>query len=567
MRAALCLLLVAALGAVAQPQSFRSRSTGGLILDDLDLWMSSVLGMGIMPDRLVEVEGSRIYTGLSNLLDGEDTALDGDSTGETGFLIGGSTDLVATDMALGGYGEFYDQRIFETIEIPGPGPDPLVTGEGAAEGTWSEYADTDGDGTYDSRHTMYRSEEGWTDSTQTGFTLAGGWTPDGVSQVGLGLGYFKDKVELTPSQLNYSTEVSDSNLVEGIETYTLSEDSEGSELREGGGFGAALSGSFRMAEGVTGGAMFTFISHSVSLENTMAASGSWDSLPSEPEVYDQMTASQSWSYGADLGGSTFGGGAEIRWDLDDTWKMDIVGGYRTMGLDGTSDDYSMSMDTLYQESFGSLLQTTQVDGSSTGSVEVDNSETTARGGLRISASPTDRLDLALGGFFSSHTTSDESIVASSTEIVETFDDGDQEAADPDDYTATSTMSTTEMEKTTLETTGIHFPAAVEFAVLPRLRARLGASPGFVWEKETESTSLLSASPVQTHIVYGDGTEQEFTEDPWVTSDGTLVTTEDSRTEIPFHYGLGFRAAENLTVDLMGISDRMNQWRVSATLLF
>ncbi len=567
MRISLCVLLVAALGAVAQPQSFRYRSTGGLILDDLDLWMSSVLGMGIMPDRLLEVEGSRVYTGLSNLLDGEDTALDEDSTGETGFLIGGSTDLVSPSAAMGGYGEFYDQRIFETIEIPGPGPDPLVTGDGVAEGTWSEYADTDGDGAYDSRHTVYRREEGWTDSTRTGFTLAGGWTPDGETQVGLGLGYFSDKVVDTPSQLNYSQQVSDSNLVEGMETFTLSEDSEGSETIEGGGFGGALSGSFRMAEDITGGAMFTFITHSASLESSMSASGSWDSLPAEPDVYDQLTASQSWNYGADLSGNTFGGGAEIRWDLDEIWKMDLVGGYRTMSLDGTSDDYSMSTDSLYQESFGSLLRTTQIDGNSTGSVEVDNSETTARGGVRLSASPTDRLDLALGGFFSSHTSSDENIVSSSTEIVETYDDGDQEADDPDDYTATSTMSTTEMQKTTLESTGIHFPAGLEFAVLPRLRARLGASPGFVWETETESSSLLSASPVSTHIVYGDGTEQEFTEDPWITSDGTLVTTEDSRTEIPFHYGLGFRAAENLTVDLMGISDRVNQWRVSATLLF
>ena len=567
MRLTLCVILVASLVAVAQPQSFRHRSTEGLILDDLDLWAGSVLGMGLMPDRLLEVEGSRVYTGLSNLSDGEDTALDDDSTGEAGFLIGGSTDLLAEDMALGGYGEFYDRRMLESIEIPGPGEEPLVRGDGKAEGTWSEYADTDGDGAYDTRHTVYRSEEGWTDSTTTGFTMAGGWTPDGETQIGLGVGYFSDKVEDTPSSLNYAHSATDSNLVDGIETYTMNEQSTGGEVRDGGGFGGALSGSFIMADDITGGAMFTFISHSVSLENTLSATGSWDSLPSEAGVYDQMTASSSWSYGADLSGSTFGGGAEVRWDLDDVWKLDLVGGYMTMSLDGSSDDYSTSTDSLYQESVGSLLQTTTVNGSSTGSVELTDSETSARGGVRVSAAPTDRLDLALGAFFNSHTTSDENVISSSTQSVLTYDDGDQEASDPDDYTATSSWSSSQMEKTTLETKGIHFPAGLEFQVLPRVRARLGASPGFVWETETASTSLLSASPMTTHIVYGDGTEQEFTEDPWTTSDGTLVTTEDSRTEIPFNYGVGFRAAENLTVDLMGISDQMSEWRVSATLLF
>jgi hypothetical protein len=381
------------------------------------------------------------------------------------------------------------------------------------------------------------------------------------------VGYFSDKVEDTPSSMNYAHTVSDSNLVEGIETYTLSEQSEGGETRDGGGFGGALSGSFGMAEDVTGAAMLTFISHSVSLDNTLSATGSWDSLPSETEVYDQMTATTSWSWGADVSGSTIGGGAEIRWDLGDVWDLDLVGGYRTMSLDGSSDDYSLSTDSLYRESVGSLLQTTTISGSSSGSVEVTDSETLAKGGVRVSASPTGRLDLALGAFFSSHTTSDENVISSSSQNVLTYDDGDQEAADPDDYTATSTWSSSEMEKTTLETTGIHFPAGLEFQVLPRVRARLGASPGFVWETETESTSLLSASPMTTHIVYGDGSEQEFTEDPWTTSDGTLVTTEDSRTEIPFNYGVGFRASENLTVDLMGISDQMSEWRVSATLLF
>ncbi len=100
-----------------------------------------------------------------------------------------------------------------------------------------------------------------------------------------------------------------------------------------------------------------------------------------------------------------------------------------------------------------------------------------------------------------------------------------------------------------------------------MHARLGASPGFVWESETETTSLIEASPIVNHIVYGDGTEQQFVESPFETIDGTLVETDDNYTEIPYSYGVGYTPNDYIQIDLMGLGDSLNQWRLSATLSF
>ncbi|MBD3369798.1 hypothetical protein GF402_05475 [Candidatus Fermentibacteria bacterium] len=565
MRTLTAFLLILAGLSLAQPESFRSMSTGGMILDDIDMWMRSVLGLVPMPDRLLEVEGHRVYTGLANLSNGDDTALDEDSTGEGGFLVGGSADLGAA-AALGGFGDFFDHRIFEEISIPGPGG-TLVSGEGEVEGSWSEYVDEDGDGVYDTRHTEYQHVRGWSDSTSKEFNLLGGWAPNEGVNLGLGVGYFTNETEAIPSDLNVKETVSDSNLVSGIPTYLMSSESEGSESRSGNGIGVALSGRGGLSPDMTGGAVFMFVTHSVDQSTTTSASGSEDDLPSQPDVFDDLTWQSSSDYTIDMGGNTFGGGAELSYDVSPDWTLDVVGGYLTTSIDGSSDDYGVSADSTYRLTQGSLTEVTDIVHDGPGSLDAEYKESSFRAGLRLSSSPVERLTVAMGAFFESEDNSNTQLAYTSNTIVETFDDGDSEFADPDDYTATTTWSQTEELKTTTELQSIRLPVGLEFGVLPRVAARLGARPGFVWETETETESLISASPMRTHTVYGDGSESESSQSPWETYDGTAVTTEDSRTEIPLYYGIGIAPSDFLQIDLMGVSEDPTEWRVSATLKF
>ena len=51
------LVLITATAVLAQPESFRSLSTSGMILDDIDLWVNGILSVQAVPDRVLEVEG------------------------------------------------------------------------------------------------------------------------------------------------------------------------------------------------------------------------------------------------------------------------------------------------------------------------------------------------------------------------------------------------------------------------------------------------------------------------------------------------------------------------------
>ncbi|MBD3277950.1 MAG: hypothetical protein GF388_06605, partial [Candidatus Aegiribacteria sp.] len=121
MKKLILLLMVISCTILAQPETFRSMSTSGLILDDLDWWHSGMLHMQPVPDRLVDVRGVRVYSGLSNLATGTDLIFDESDTTRGGFLLGGS---YSPEMAVFGVGlltEFMDDRFYEEISLSGPG--------------------------------------------------------------------------------------------------------------------------------------------------------------------------------------------------------------------------------------------------------------------------------------------------------------------------------------------------------------------------------------------------------------------------------------------------------------
>ena len=214
----LAVILIASLAA-AQPESFRSMSTSGLIFDDLDLWVHNLLHTNPTPDRLVEIEGYRIYSGIANLSSGEDMMFDEQSNGEGAFMLGGSAEITPSTLALGGLTDFFDDRILEEITLLGASSEELVTGEGEVEATYSVYTDTNGDGVYDTKQTVHQYATGWSDSTSTGFSLWGGFKPGESWQMGAAVGYFKQSVEDQPSSLNNLTETADTNLVTGSPTF------------------------------------------------------------------------------------------------------------------------------------------------------------------------------------------------------------------------------------------------------------------------------------------------------------------------------------------------------------
>jgi hypothetical protein len=558
--------LLLASAVLAQPITFRSSSTSGLIFDDLDMWLGGLFYTQPVPDRLVDIEGNRLYTGLSNLSTGDDRALDESPQGEGGFTIGGSVSLPNSAMGLGALGQFFDRRIFEDITLPGPGGSLLVSGSGEVEGSWSEFVDTDGDGAFDTRHTVHSSASGWADSTGTAMGLFGGWKPGGIS-FGLGAALISSDVSDQPSSLNFAETATDTNLTTGEPTHFYTSSSEGTETESSDVLMGVLSGSGSISYNVIGRGMFMFQSISGAMGSTRGSSGMDDNMPGQPGVFDILVWDGNQDFSVDLGGTTLGGGAGAEWDWGGGWRMELGGAGYITSLEGTTADYVAAWDSLYQLTSGGLLGTISSTGAGAGDLAAQQDNTTIRGGSKVTAEFESGLTVSFGAFYRSEGETTSNTTTASMTAIETYSDGDTQFADPDDYTAISTWSQTTEEKVTSSLTRISMPVGVEFPIVPRLVGRLGADPAFVWEKETTTNTLLDASPVITVTESGDGTVQETVENPWTTFDGTLVAADDSRTEIPFSYGMGFTPADQLQIDVMGVGRNLSDWRISATLLF
>ena len=562
-------LLVIVISAVtfAQPQTFRSMSTSGLILDDLDRWFSGMLFTQPVPDRLLEVEGIRIYTGLSNLSTGTDLIFDETADTRGSFLLGGSYVPIEASFGLGILTEFMNERFFDEITLFGAGGSPYVSGEGTVEGTWSEYTDTNGDGTLDSRHTVHETAEARTDSSMTSAGVYGAYEFNESLQIGLGVAYTTNSTEVLDEDDNRSISIADSNLVTGAQTYTLDSSGEGFSKDDRNSIEIVLSGTSVVTDMLDIGGMFLFSSLSSDISYEADLAGTEDFLPGEIGVYDIATWSESENYSVSPGGSRFGGGLNMDLKLDENWILEASGGYYTLSLSGSSDQYSISMDSSYIVSIASLIDSTIFDMNGSGGTDIDISNDLFAIGAKLTFDPSERFTISMGMGFSKYGLSNTVHNESSNILVETYSDGDDEFADPDDYVSTTTWSQTDETITTESITRISIPIGLEFEVLPKVYARLGASPGFVWESETETTSLIEASPLVSHIVYGDGTEQQFVESPFETIDGTLVETDDDYTEILYSYGVGYTPNDYIQIDLMGLGDSLNQWRLSATLSF
>ncbi len=562
-------LLVIVISAVtfAQPQTFRSMSTSGLILDDLDRWFSGMLFTQPVPDRLLEVAGIRVYTGLSNLSTGTDLVFDETADTRGSFLLGGSYVPLEASFGLGILTEFMNERFFDEITLLGAGGIPYVSGEGTVEGTWSEYIDTNGDGTLDSRHTVHETAEARTDSSLTSAGVYGAYEVSETLRLGLGVSYSTISTEVLDEDDNRSLSIADSNLVTGAQTYTLDSSGEGISKDDRSSIEIAVSGTSAVSDMMDIGGMFLFSSISSDISYEAGLSGTEDFLPGEIGVYDIAIWSESENYSVSPGGSRFGGGLNMDFRLDESWTLEASGGYYTASLSGSSDQYSISMDSSYIVSIASLIDSTIFDMNGSGGTDIDIANDLFAFGAKLTLDPSEKFTISMGMGFSMYDLSNTVHNASSNILIETYSDGDDEFADPDDYVSTTTWSQTDETITTESITRIAIPVGLEFEVLPKVYARLGASPGFVWESETETTSLIEASPIVNHIVYGDGTEQQFVESPFETIDGTLVETDDNYTEIPYSYGVGYTPNDYIQIDLMGLGDSLNQWRLSATLSF
>ncbi|NQT27441.1 hypothetical protein HQ585_18960 [candidate division KSB1 bacterium] len=139
----MCLLLSTPLFTqdAVELSSFRNQSTGGALVDDLDLVYD--------PVELSFVDSIRIYTNLSNLTSGQEEFMNGVSDNMFLFGISGALPMVENlNSAL--LFAYQNASLPGTVYLDGDRDGFTdVQGEGDLEDVFTQYQDTDGDGLFD----------------------------------------------------------------------------------------------------------------------------------------------------------------------------------------------------------------------------------------------------------------------------------------------------------------------------------------------------------------------------------------------------------------------------------
>ena len=234
--------------------------------------------------------------------------------------------------------------------------------------------------------------------------------------------------------------------------------------------------------------------------------------------------------------------------------------------DATQQDLSYSDDLM---SLGSDLQETMADYFTGGPIAGDGTETSFDVLTYTRTELDENVTFAMGARFTSREADRTETFTSTTNDVDTFNDGDG-IDDFDDFTTTTTSAQTLRRKYTSSEQSVSIPVGLEFKLRGPVMLRLGAIHTQTYTNETETDLQLSFSDEAVRTVRGDGTVTESLI-PGTSSQvpGTSVTTKTYTSSTDYSYGLGVQVTENLQIDVMGFSDVTNlaDWKLSAVLEF
>jgi hypothetical protein len=556
------LISVASLGAFTNT-SFRNASTATLLEDDYDLW----LGPYPLPDpaRLTLIDGSRLYTNLSNLVNKTEEPFSNTATDY--FLIGGSTTPLFNFGNLGiVVDRFNDKNPFNTGLTDRYGN--YMYGYGHAVD--AVLVDEDLNGTYDRRYEVEETAEAWIDNGTKEGVLCFGKDMDAMK---FGLFYQLTMMNTEEyglsgiSPVNFTFDSSSTNLISGVETYTRSTIGTGSTNDDMTEHLFGLSFWRYLSDVRAVGLHFGYGMFSGTYLDVWDVNDDWDGSPDDPSITDTYSMTESSSEDAPFSGNTMTGWLSYidDWNEITHLRFDAYYNRSSFELDGGAvNDYSIS-EARYVTNGSSYTN----NGTENTPLTGDGAYQTIAARGKVIYDLTDRVTFAFGmGFLTTthDTTRNENTTASYTYV---YDDGDTQANDPDDYTRTTTFGYEQQIMTTDVTNNFMIPVCLEFNVIKPLDFRLGTIHTITLFDHTTNCDLLSYTEPLVHTVYGDGSESYSIPDTSFQDIGTSEESVSTSSNTVYTYGMGYRVSDNLQIDLMGFYDLTDlyNWRVSATLSF
>ncbi len=558
------LMLSSVSSALGWTHSFRSSATGGVFRDDFD--------NDTDPIFVLDNEGWRLYTNLSNLTtNGEE--IFGDRTDNI-YLWGISGDFRKLCRFLS-FKEDWRMRSTFLLELSNakrPGDVSLdldsdglidIWGEGYLSGQMVKMFDVNGDNIYDTKFTsamsadhteIFKSRDWLFNQALDNGTLKLGLR---VSHYGFGDNYFETNTARGSFRFA-PVAFGDPSFNKDVGTVDLSTGEATSKLLE--------KGEFSTTDKTPTTGFLLAIEKSRSDKLDIRFDLGFDKVTKEHRVNDFY--SYSWDVSTDT--------IIDRWNQTERVRVDDPRGGNLITL-SSLETYHWSEKVYTETRVGIKFGTLDVDlsdndcyfyskegmtlaGNVYQSTHTYLGQTTDKGDnkvrdlifrTRTEAKLGERLRLGMAMFLDYSPNEVTSTRDFSEREVFTYDDGDQEQDDGDDYTTTITGSYKADVKIEDKQTVVTLPIGLEYGIDRDNRwvLRVGAIHRIEKRVLTTEELVKEKVPRTTETVYGDGTKSTTIDDVSYLSSKQSSETLNQTTS--FYYGLGWRATKNLQVDLLG----------------
>jgi hypothetical protein len=520
-------------------ESFRSASTASLLEDDLDVMLD--------PAGLTTLEGYRLYTNLSNLVDKNDDVFDNNSNGY--YLLGGSSKV----MGFGYAGLLYD-RYADSYR------DTTMVNS-------SNYVDNDGNGTYDSRTVSDAIASDYYKNVDSHWWLGYGRNV-GAGKFGALIYHRGATFNYQPWGSNSTGHVVVTDLVTGYTTSDINIEYTNDSLITHSVFGGALSYWMPMGDkidlGLAGGLniqlanLYDTLTYSYSSTNPSA--GATNGTTTDSTVYKDMIPEDNVGLQIDVRGA-----AIYKWNENVKTRTDLTFSMLTgEHTDGSiTSDYSSL--TAFQLPTG--VQSTSTARSYTSTpVTQDNSRMSIGLFSKTTAKLGEKVVMAMGLGFGTATRDYSTKFNREYSQVVVYNDGDPALLN--DYTQITNGA---MDYAHIYTTSSYYlnaPVGLEFNITQPFVFRLGASPVFYSVNYSDNTTM-AYTPDRTINIDGAGDTTQTITTPFATTNGVSYNDRYSEISVNYSYGAGWKISENLQIDLMGFAllDDMTNWKLSAILKF
>jgi hypothetical protein len=539
MRYALAVALMLSMCFGLVTESFRYQSTARLWEDDYDLLFD--------PARIPQIEGARLWTGLSNFVTGNEELF---SNGSAPFFYIGGTKMFGSLYPAGVYDRRSSKIAMET------GLDTLM-GEGVVEEIDWVY-DDDG-------NPVASTYEKWTAEAYNAYTNSDFYVAVGtqMNDLRVGLGYLKrdNKTTLTTPSNNNTYEYIDEDIDDDEIQYEEMASSEGDDIYTMNE-GTIIFSGWMDKENYSVGLQAEYAMLDSSREAIIF--GYDNAYDYFPETTDESNFEDSLNL--PMTGSRISGELKCFYDWNEYAQGRFYVSYFTQSMDYGDDAMNME----YADSYSINAPGEQWWNSDWTYTYYNGGE--SRSGFRVGTKQlfeiNDRFRFGLGLFFASTSHSVDSMTMQDTMYsVETYDDNDTLV--DNGYTEERWWSQTWQMDVDGSVTTWMIPVGVEFNISDPIVFRMGAEHTLSYRDFTTTRNLVDYQLPMVHIENDAGLDTTYIEDNTYTQEDVTVMDKSTSSMTNYYYGIGWHVNDNLQIDLMGFSDLTDlaNWRLSATFLF